>query len=133
MAKRFILPLVLVMMVMGVAACGSTGGSGSSNATTVNVTLSDMKIVSSLTTFEVNKPYRFVVKNSGAVTHEWYVMNRTDTDVSKALFGIAPDKLPPGATQTVEYTFKTASEALEMACHLPGHYEAGMHTNISVK
>ena len=42
--------------------------------------------------------------------------------------------LPPGATETLEITFTTPAPAgtLELACYVPGHYEAGMHLPIAV-
>lgn len=44
------------------------------------------------------------------------------------------DDIPVGTTKTVDYTF-TQSEPqgqLEFACHLPGHYEAGMKLAVTV-
>ena len=43
--------------------------------------------------------------------------------------------LPAGAKQTIDYTFTQAYAAgmLEMACHLPGHYELGMSLPVIVK
>jgi hypothetical protein len=39
-----------------------------------------------------------------------------------------------GATWSVDYTFtKQNSGTLELACYLPGHYEAGMHQAITVQ
>ncbi|MGH2349717.1 MAG: hypothetical protein ACRDFT_09665 [bacterium] len=52
-----------------------------------------------------------------------------------ALAEIEEDDLPPGATKTLEYTFTKPAPAgqLEFACHVEGHYEAGMHEPIVVK
>ncbi len=43
--------------------------------------------------------------------------------------------LNPGATKTFDYTFalQAAGPHPEFACHLPGHYETGMHLDITVK
>jgi uncharacterized cupredoxin-like copper-binding protein len=42
---------------------------------------------------------------------------------------------PPGATRSLEVTFPEAGlpRSLEFACHLPSHYEFGMHTSITVR
>ncbi len=124
-------------MVAILAACGG-GGAASGNATTVTVTLTDFKIDSSLTSFSVGVPYHFVVTNKGAITHEFEIMPPEPSSISAdqvqkdALAGINP--VPTGQTKTVDYTFTQAyaSGALEFACHLAGHYDAGMHTPIVV-
>jgi len=47
---------------------------------------------------------------------------------------VTEDKLPPGATITVEYTFTEPMTPgdLEIACHISGHYESGMKMPITV-
>jgi uncharacterized cupredoxin-like copper-binding protein len=117
------------------AACG--GSPASKNPVEVQITLEEFKITSSLTTFSVGVPYHFVVSNKGTMEHEVYIMPPTTSDMtadqvsaakSTALAGIAADKLAAGASQTFDYTFTKAypSGSVEFACHLPGHYEAGM-------
>jgi len=133
------LPILLVMAI-GLAACsGSPSGSGS--AVTVNVTLSDFKIDSSLTTFKTGVSYHFVVKNNGAVPHQMLIMPPEPDTItaqqaqSDSIAGIGDSGLQPGSTQSFDYTFTKAYPAgqLELACHLPGHYDAGMHTAIVVQ
>jgi uncharacterized cupredoxin-like copper-binding protein len=52
-----------------------------------------------------------------------------------ALAGIPAAQLQPGQSATLDYTFTKAapSGTLEFACHLPGHYESGMHLSITVQ
>ncbi len=134
---RFVPLMVLVVAVL--AACGGGGGGG--GATTVTVTLTDFKIDSSLTAFSVGVPYHFVVTNKGAVAHEFAIMppaqgvQGSEAQLpSGALAGIKGQDLAAGATKTFDYTFTAApAGGLEFACHLPGHYEAGMHVAITVK
>jgi uncharacterized cupredoxin-like copper-binding protein len=137
-----IITLISIFLLAAVvlAACGGSGGAGGSGATTVNVTLSDFTIASSLTSFKVGVPYHFVVKNSAAVPHEIFIdpvdPNLTpDTAKSQALAGLGPDVLTAGASQSFDYTFTKAYPAgsYEFACHLPGHYESGMHVGITVQ
>jgi uncharacterized cupredoxin-like copper-binding protein len=135
---RFVPLMVLAVAVL--AACG--GGAASGGPVQVQVTLTDFKIDSSLTAFSVGVPYHFVVTNKGAVAHEFVIMppeqgaQGSETQLpSTALAGIMGKDLAAGATKTLDYTFTQAAPAsgLEFACHLPGHYEAGMHTPITVK
>jgi uncharacterized cupredoxin-like copper-binding protein len=132
---------LMVLAVAVLAACGGGAASGGSPVQ-VQVTLTDFKIDSSLTTFSVGVPYHFVVTNKGAVNHEFVIMppeqgvQGSETQLpSTALAGILGKDLTPGATKTLDYTFTKAAPAgsLEFACHLPGHYEAGMHTPIVVQ
>jgi len=130
----------MVLAVAVLAACGG-GGAASGGPVQVQVTLTDFKIDSSLTTFSTGVPYHFVVVNKGAVAHEFVIMppeqaaQSSETQLpSTALAGIMGKDLAAGATKTLDYTFTQApAGGLEFACHLPGHYEAGMHTPITVK
>ncbi len=139
---RFVPLMVLAMAVL--AACGGGAGASSSGGSPVQVqvTLSDFKVDSSLTTFSTGVPYHFVVTNKGSVAHEFLIMAPAQGVTSSesqlpqgALAGIAGKDLPAGGTKTLDYTFTAAAPAgtLEFACHLPGHYEAGMHLPIVVQ
>ncbi len=131
---------LLALAALLLVACGSAAAS--SSPINVQVTLTDFKIDSSLTTFSAGVPYHFVVTNKGAVNHEFVIMppvqgeNDIETALPKeALAGILGKDLTPGATKTLDYTFTQPAPAgkLEFACHLPGHYDAGMHLSIVVK
>jgi uncharacterized cupredoxin-like copper-binding protein len=139
--------LLLGLLVLAVAGCGAqaAGSSNSSNSsktrgpTTVNITVTEFKITSSITSFTVGTPYHFVVTNAGQIRHELMVMptakgtaSEDERDASE-LFEIA--ELDPGQSGTKDFTFTTAASAgiLEMACHVPGHYESNMRLPIVVK
>jgi uncharacterized cupredoxin-like copper-binding protein len=139
---KILVPLILIAVFL-LAACGG-GSSASKTPVDVTITLDDFKITSSLTDFKVGTPYHFTVTNKGAVPHEIFIMPvATDSmtpDQVQALKGsgldsIMADDLSAGATKTMDYTFTKAYPAgtLEFACHLPGHYEAGMHLPITVQ
>ena len=132
-----LLPLLLVA-VLGLAACGG----GAKQPVEVKVNLTEFKIEPSTTTFKVGTPYHFVVTNSGTVPHEMDIatFDPTATAVAETsgesqetppLTSIEQDQLGAGATATVDYTF-TKAGTYELACHLPGHYEGGMHVQITV-
>ena len=94
-----------------------------------------------MTEFKVGVPYHFVVTNAGTIPHEIMLMpplraDQIDTKLAEmALVHIGRDQLQPGSTASFDYTFTEAapSGTLEFACHLPGHYEAGMRLGITVK
>lgn len=94
---------------------------------TINVTLSDMKVTADVTTFKVGVPYTFAATNTGAAIHELVIEHSGDVDQPLA----EANDIIPGSTATLPYTF-TAPGKYQLACHLPGHYEAGMVLQIEV-
>ncbi len=134
--SRFIFGLCTALLLLVLAGCG---GSASSNANQVNVTLSDFKIQSSQTTFASGTTYHFVVTNSGHTNHEFMIMpmgmnmGNVSMDQMHKMALAMIDTVVPGETKTIEYTYKSGGQkSLEFACHFPGHYEAGMHLPITV-
>jgi len=74
---------------------------------------------------------RFVLSNSGTVTHEFQV-GRADKVAADDVDGtivVEQDALDEGSTHAVDYTFEGAGP-FAFACHEPGHYEAGMKGEI---
>jgi uncharacterized cupredoxin-like copper-binding protein len=135
MNHRVIPGLFVLLLTVLLAACGGTTGSPPNQ---VNVTLSEFKIQSSQTNFTPGTTYHFVVTNNGHTNHEFMVMQPMSGAMSMgqmdsmALYRVDASQLPPGASKSFEYTFpaSAAKQPLEFACHLPGHYEAGMHEAI---
>jgi len=129
--------LLVLAMAVTLTACG---GSASGGPQTVNVIEQEMSITSSVTAFTAGVSYHFVITNKGTMPHEFLIMAPTPDPSTvaqarqAALVTIASSDLPAGATKTVDFTFPKAvpDGSLEMACHLPGHYEAGMHLSITV-
>ena len=143
--RRSLLGVLLGLSIM-LAACGnnsSTTGSGG----TVQITLSDFKITSSQTQFTAGKTYHLNVKNTSQTAHEFMIMPQMGNggtmsmdDAHKMALAMI-ETIGSGETKTLDYTFKgdTAmpgmgmNQSLEFDCMLPGHYDAGMHTAITVK
>ena len=155
--KRTVLFSVVVAALLLLTACGSSGAapqsapttaSGSSNnqpssaagATEVDVTLADDTIQSSLTTFQVGVPYKFVIINNGNHQHNFNIstpVDKTgsiDASLKSALLTVPQDKLPIGGGTTVVYTFpaSAAGQDLEFSCLIRLHYEKGMKLAITV-
>ena len=116
-------------------------------AITLGGAAGEFTITAAQSTFRVGVPYRFAVTNAGHVPHELMViplMPMGQTPMMgqmpmaemhhMALALIDEEDLPPGATQTLDITFTAPAPAgtLELACYLPGHYEAGMRLPIEV-
>jgi len=86
----------------------------------------------------------FRITNSGTIDHEFLVV-KTDLPsgeipVEGGLFredqeGIQViDEIPQfSAGRTEELTLRLEAGQYQLVCNLPGHYQAGMHTNFVVK
>ncbi len=131
----------ILLAAIGLAACGGSASGAANKPVDVTVTLTEFKIDSSLTDFKVGVPYHFIVTNNGTVAHEFRIMPPASGTITQdeaqqtTLASISSTDLAPGATKTLDYTFKQAAAAgaLELACHTPGHYVAGMHLGITVE
>ena len=132
---------VLTLLMVVLAACGGSNTSTTpSGPQEVQVTLSEYKITSSMTTFTPGTPYHFVVTNQGKVAHEFMIMpmgmnmsGMSMDDMHRAALYMV-DNVNPGETKTFDYTFPSSpgGQSLEFACHLPGHYEAGMRLPLTI-
>ena len=134
--------VLFVVVVTGLVLTGCAN----SEATEVKITLKEFGIESSMTDFQTDVLYRFVVTNQGAAEHEIMLMPPLETgsmgtpmnmdEMDKmALAMISASDLPSGATASFNFTFTESapSGSLELACHTPGHYEMGMKLPITVK
>lgn len=139
MPRRMLAALLLALFSAAIlSACGPKPPQE------VQITLTEFTIESTMTTFKVGQPYRFVVTNAGTIEHEFMIMpplaeggmgmEMHELD-EMALAMIPEEDLPPGATVTLDFTFEEPASVgeLEFACHVPGHYEAGMKLPIVVE
>jgi len=82
---------------------------------------------------------KFIVTNSGNITHEFSVGTKDEHQKHSAMMQKMPNmKHGPGGpsitvlagkTETLIWKFNHA-ENVELACNIPGHYEAGMHSKV---
>lgn len=139
--------VVLLVVIAGalLVACGpgAPSDSGAPRPTKVSITLSEFKIETPQTMFKVGVPYQFVVTNKGTLNHDFSISppvmagmaGMSASDVHEGALAVIDAKdMPPGATKTIDVTFSKpySSTDLEIACHTPGHYEAGMQVPITV-
>jgi uncharacterized cupredoxin-like copper-binding protein len=103
----------------------------------VKVALDDFSVTPDTTALETNTPYLFEVTNAGAATHEFVIEPRDAVDEPLEIEAEGGEEreseiedIAPGETRTLLWTFTEAGD-YDMACHLPGHYEAGMKTGFT--
>ncbi len=152
--------LALVALVsLVLAACSSGGASAppavpsaatspaespppaASASTRIEVVLTDsMAIELDTKTFPVGVPVTFVVTNTGAADHEFYLGDEPAQVAHEAEMmtngGMSHDDpegiaVAPGETTELVYTFTKAGMTLA-GCHVAGHYAAGMMTQLTV-
>jgi uncharacterized cupredoxin-like copper-binding protein len=117
----------------------SAAPSGSA-ATRIEVTLTDaLKIEPATMTVPAGVPVTFVVTNTGATEHEFYIGDEAaqaaheEEMMSGGMMHDDPDgiSLAAGETKELTHIFDQAGETLA-GCHVVGHYAGGMKATITV-
>ena len=107
----------------------------------IEVTAVDVDFEPKSIIVKAGETIRFVVTNQGSIDHEFVVGDGAAQIAhaeEMAAMGGAMDHshtdaiiLKPGETREVVHTF-WAGQNLQFACHIPGHYEAGMWGTIKI-
>lgn len=126
MKKFLIIPGVFVLLMgLGLLIRDFLAGP----AVEASVTLSEYEVNMSTNRVAVNEPVRFVVTNTGQVTHTLVLerIGAIDKALGQGESGATASlkDIKPGETRTVIWTI-TSPGKYQLACHLPNHYEAGM-------
>ena len=140
-------------LVLIAAACSGAGSTSSPSVTPaspsqgssaaaqrIEVTLTDaLKMEPAEMTVKAGQPVTFVVTNTGATDHEFYLgdetmqaeqeqMMQSGEMVHDTADGVS---VKPGESKEFAYTFDEVGETLA-GCHFPGHYAGGMKATITV-
>jgi uncharacterized protein (DUF305 family) len=106
---------------------GATPAAGlQTGAQEVAVTLTEFSVTLAATTLHAGRPYTFVVTNDGTVPHE-FVVERLGATHEPLVAGdqmAMVEGIAPGESKTLAWTFADPG-SYQLACHEPGHYEAG--------
>lgn len=154
--KTVLIGLLLATIATPVFASGShEGGHGEmtvgepgdkSKATqTIRVTMKetdDGKMIFTPNNFKVRKGQTivFAVKNAGELDHEFVLDQEDKVMEHKAVMEKFPEmehddpnaiRLAPGKTGEIVWKF-TNDGVFKIACLVPGHYDAGMHGDVTV-
>ena len=120
-------------------------GNAKKPARTVTVVMSDgdgsMKFSPDHVDVKKGEQVRFVIRNEGALKHEFTLASVKDNDKHAEMMQKFPDmehddpnakSVDPGKTAEILWRFSKAG-TFEFACLIPGHREAGMHGSVTVK
>jgi uncharacterized cupredoxin-like copper-binding protein len=117
------------------SAAASPTASQAGSRVCVGVRQVEYAIQPDRTTFKVGQPYVFAIGNAGEMVHEFIIEppGADEKDVLKSADGkvAKAEDIEPGKTKELTWTFTEPGD-FELACHRPGHYEAGMHVAITV-
>ena len=136
---RTLTPLLPVLVALIVGACSSATSAAPTR--TVEVTTSDLMAYQPATfEFAVGDRVRFSVHNPGTVPHELFAgtaddqaTHETEMQAGHTMHDHANSvTVDPGQTKTLDLTFARAG-TLEIGCHIPGHWTAGMRETITVR
>ena len=136
--------MCILCCLLGLTAC-----SGQAQAPQkVTVTLTAHAIQSSLTVFNINTSYTFIVTNTGQETSEFLLMPPSSysqrlPEPQKHTVALAQLlSIASGETRTLDFTFSHGNimhystgmdmRGFEFASHLPGQYDAGLRLSISI-
>lgn len=127
----------------GVASAGGTGEPAEASAADRTIEVEARDIAFDPTSIEVatGETVTFVVTNTGEALHEFTLGDAAMQEqhaeemegghAGEAHHGPNSVTVEPGGTAELTWRFEDAGE-LEYACHVPGHYEAGMRGTITV-
>lgn len=83
---------------------------------------------------------KFEITNTGKIKHEFSIGTKDEHKAHSKMMMANPDMfhgpggasitLEPGKTETLIWHFEEAWE-VQAACNMPGHYQAGMHSDVS--
>lgn len=107
---------------------------------TIKVTALDIKYDKPKIQIKAGETIEFVVTNTGKLRHEFMIGDAEEQKEHAEMMKQMPDMvhedantltLEPGETKRLVWQF-TKTGSLEVACHIPGHYEAGMRSKVLV-
>lgn len=108
---------------------------------TIKLSATDIKFMPAELTIKSGETVRFEIVNDGKLDHE-FVLGSAEEQAEHdkemaAMGGMKMDhvngvRVAPGETGSLIWTF-TKAGTLQFACHVPGHYAAGMVGQLTVK
>jgi uncharacterized cupredoxin-like copper-binding protein len=129
----------------GLAVAGPRAEPAPTTTRRINVAMEDHKFSPNVLDVRVGDTVTFVFTNFGRVLHDAFIGDKAAQQQHEKEMREAASEghghdhaheggatVPPGESGTLQYTFERAG-TLEIGCHQPGHYEAGMIAILNVK
>jgi len=143
--KRTLLPVPIAIVALLAAACGgdedTASPAGDTATRSVEITMTDIAFEPTSVEVEAGETVRFVFTNAGEVDHDAFIGDgaaqaeheAAARDAHGGHDGGDADAITvaPGDIGELTHTFGDAG-TLEIGCHEPGHYAAGMRIDVTV-
>ena len=115
-----------LLLIPVLAACGLTAvGGGEEIYIVAGEDGGGMYFEPAVITVPADAEVTFVVKNEGAVDHEFESNERGEAGIDEII-------IPPGRTRRVNWTAPSEAGTYPIYCDLPGHRAAGMELTLVV-
>jgi uncharacterized cupredoxin-like copper-binding protein len=107
---------------------------------TIKIAALDIKYDKPEIKVKAGETIKFVLTNAGKLRHEFMIGDAEEQREHVEMMKQMPDMVhadanmitvEPGETKSLVWQF-TKTGAVEIACHIPGHYEAGMKSKVTV-
>jgi uncharacterized cupredoxin-like copper-binding protein len=128
---------VALTLLVG-AAAASRGAAARANAGTVRITIHYSSFAPNSLDVEPGETVRFVIRNTDPIDHEFILgdehIQLVHEEGTEAHHAPRPGEVsvPAGETVVTTYTFPKTPAELIFGCHLPGHYDFGMHGTVTI-
>lgn len=134
MRKIAALGLSIMVIIFVLAACSAAPSTGT---TTLNIKMAEFKYEPDAWTVTAGQPVTVNLDNTGTLSHTWTIMktpisgNYTDADKSDIYF--SSPVVASGTSTTISFTAPSTPGKYQVICTQPGHFEAGMVGQLTVK
>ena len=107
---------------------------------TIRITATDFRFLPAALNIRTGRTVRFDIINRGQLEHEFVLGDVIEQRAHDKEMAVMPNmpmddpngvSIPAGKTATLIWTF-TRPGKLQYACHVPGHYAAGMFGQLNV-
>ena len=137
MKLRVAAAAVALTLLVG-AAAASRGAAARANAGTVHITIHYSSFAPDRLGVDPGETVRFVIRNTDPIDHEFILgdehVQLVHEEGTEAHHAPRPGEVsvPAGETVVTTYTFPETLGELIFGCHLPGHYDFGMHGTVTI-
>jgi uncharacterized cupredoxin-like copper-binding protein len=121
---------------------GKPGSEGSVSRTITVFADDSMRFIHEPFNIKDGETIKFVVTNNGAIPHEFAIGTKDEHMEHGQMMMANPNMqhgpggnaitVTPGETLALIWTFENAWQ-IEVACNIPGHYQAGMHSDVLIQ
>lgn len=124
----------------GASAAGKPGSAANAARTVNVVALDTMRFEPANLRVKAGETIRFVVTNKGKLPHEFVIGTVQEQKEHEQMMQKMPGmkhedanaiSLAPGETKTLVWQFGQSND-IQIGCHVPGHYPAGMLSKVTV-